>query len=40
MNMDYNREIKKLIDQIDDQEILRLLYRYVIAALEEYMKEY
>lgn len=31
--MDYKAEIVKIIDQIDDPDILSLLYRYVIAAL-------
>lgn len=37
--MDYKEEIKKVIDQIDSQLILRLLYEYSIAGLEEDKRE-
>ena len=38
-DMDYREEIKKIIDLIHDQDILRLLYKYVKAGLKEEQRE-
>ena len=37
--MDYKEEIKKIIDNIDDQTVLRLVYYFVMAGLKEERRE-
>ena len=37
--MDYKEEIKKIVDSIDSQAVLRLLYYFVMAGLKEEKKE-
>lgn len=37
--MDYKEEIKKIVDRMDDQTVLRLLYYFVLAGLKEEKKE-
>lgn len=33
--MDYKKEIKKIVDQIEDQTVLRLIYTFAAAGLNE-----
>lgn len=33
--MDYREEVKKIVDQIDDQTVLRLIYIFATAGLNE-----
>ena len=33
--MDYKEEIKKIVDRIENQTILRLLYHFAVAGLKE-----
>jgi len=33
--MNYKEEIKKIIDSMDDQTILRVIYNYAAAGLKE-----
>lgn len=37
--MDYKEEIKKIIDNIDNQTVLRLVYYFVMAGLKEERRE-
>ena len=37
--MDYKEEIKKMLDRIDNQTVLRLLYYFAMAGLKEEKKE-
>ena len=37
--MDYKEEIKKIVDSIDDQTILKLLYNFAQAGLKEEEQE-
>lgn len=37
--MNYKKEIKNLVDQIDNQTVLRLLYYYVLAGIKENKKK-
>lgn len=37
--MDYKEEIKKIVDSIDDQTILKLLYNFAKAGLKEEEQE-
>ena len=33
--MDYKEEIKKIVDRIENQTILRLLYNFAVAGMKE-----